>query len=164
MMTEITFVKYCPLCGAENPRQQAFCLLCLDGDLSAVPIESRRQAPPAAADEKRGATQSNPASAAYCILTSVDDSMLRFIVREGQTVGRTERADVPLAGAPKLEWISGLHAKFTRRGQQWYVRHLGQTNYIMVDGEKYEGREEVALHDGSILMLSLTAFRVSFGV
>ena len=50
MSAELTFVKYCPLCGAENPRQQAFCLECLDGDLSTVPVEARRKkatAPPA---------------------------------------------------------------------------------------------------------------------
>jgi hypothetical protein len=97
------------------------------------------------------------------MLTAIDDPLLRFIVREGQTVGRTERADIVLAGVPKLEWISGVHARFSRRGKQWYVRHLGQTNFIKVDGEKYDGREDVALHEGSILILSLTAFRVSYG-
>lgn len=163
-MQEIPFVKYCPLCGAENPPRQAFCIKCVDGDLSTVPIEPRRDTQtdvPAA--EELPSPSIAPAATAYCILASIDDPMLRFIVREGQTVGRTERADVVLAGVPKFEWISGIHAKFTRRGTQWYVRHVGQTNFIKVDGEKYDGREEVALHDGSILMLSLTAFRVSFG-
>ena len=38
-MSDVTFVKYCPLCGAENPRQQAFCLKCFDGDLNTCRID-----------------------------------------------------------------------------------------------------------------------------
>ncbi len=162
-MLEVTFVKYCPLCGAENPRQQAFCLKCVDGDLSIVPIEPRRESPDSSpARDELTASRCASTAAPYCLLVSIEDPTVRFIIREGQTVGRTERADVVLSGVPKAEWISGVHAKFSRRGSQWYVRHLGQTNFIKVDGEKYEGREEVALHDGTILLLSLTAFRVSF--
>lgn len=159
-MTEENFVKYCPLCGVENSPRQAFCRKCGDGDLSSVPIELRREIADAAAEQ---AAPHDAATAAYCVLASIDDPMVRFIVRDGQTVGRTESADVVLAGVPKVEWISGVHAKFSRRGKQWYVRHMGQTNFIKVDGEKYTGREDVALQEGSIVMLSLTAFRVSFG-
>lgn len=94
------------------------------------------------------------------VLELLDDPTVRFAVTEGQTVGRTEKADIILSGVPKLDWISGAHAKFLRRGDQWYVQHIAQTNFIRVDGEQYTGQQEVALYDGSILVLSLTAFRV----
>ncbi|HEX2950855.1 MAG TPA: FHA domain-containing protein [Armatimonadota bacterium] len=148
-MSEVVFVKYCPLCGAENPRQQAFCLQCLDGDLSTVPVEPRRTEVPVQTDEP------------ICVLELVENPAVRFSVRDGQTVGRTEKADIVLRDVPKLDWISGEHAKFTRQGERWYVQHVGKTNFIKVDGEKFEGPEEVAIYDGSILVLSLTGFRIS---
>jgi ribosomal protein L40E len=155
-MAEAVYVKYCPLCGAENPRQAAFCARCLDGDLTTVPDEPRRDDAPAPAPL---AAPVEPPRA-RCTLTLIENPALVFTVCEGQTVGRTRKADVPLTGVPKLEWISGSHARFFRRGPQWFVQHIAQTNFIKVDGDTFRGNEEVALHDGSVLVLSLTAFRV----
>lgn len=149
-MSEYTYVKYCPLCGAENPRQQAFCLQCFDGDLSTVPVEPRRC----------GESSTDATATACCVLELLDDPQVRFSVAEKQTIGRTDKADVVLCGVPKLDWISGAHARFFRRGEQWYVQHIGSTNFIKVDGQMYQGNEEVALYDGSVLVLSLTPFRV----
>ena len=170
-MAELDFMKYCPLCGAENPRQQAFCLACLDGDLTTVPVEPRRkQARKAPATPvPDGVTESPPAEedaetakvATTLVFELVDDPAVRFLVRENQTVGRSTKADVILCGVPKQEWISGAHARFLRRGEQWYVQHIGHTNYIKVDGETFNGQEEVAVYHGSIVVLSLTAFRVN---
>lgn len=160
-MGELLFVKYCPLCGAVNPRQQAFCLACLDGDLSTVPVEPRREE--AAAPLLDTAPCPAPAGADACVLALVDDPTICFTIREGQTVGRTERADIILCGVPKLDWISSTHARFLRRGAQWYIQHVGHTNFIKVDGEQFDGQEEVAIFDGSIVVLSLTAFRVTLG-
>jgi len=182
-MSEQVFVKYCPLCGAENPRQSAFCLSCFDGDLSTVPVELRRKgaAKPApevavAAPNAADAPAPTPDVPAECDpktaqvtqpdemrLELVDDPAIRFTVRDGQTVGRTEKAAVILAGVPKSEWISGAHARFFRRGTQWYIQHIAETNYIKVDGETFRGREEVAVYDGSIVVLSLTSFRIGIG-
>ena len=160
-MSELHFVKYCPLCGAENPRQQAFCLKCLDGDLSTVPVEPRRaaKAPPATpVTEERPDTRK---VATACMLELVENPSIRFTVRENQTVGRTAKADVVLANVPKAEWISGAHARFLRRDEQWYIQHIGHTNFVKVDGETYNGQEEVAIYHGSIVVLSLTTFRVN---
>jgi len=159
-MAEVAFVKYCPLCGAENPRQQAFCLKCLDGDLSAVPVEPRRDAAPpplAASVGDAGEAADNP----VLILESVENPAVSFAIRENQTVGRTDKAQVILRDVPRLEWISGAHARFLRRGAQWYVQHVGHTNFIKVDGETYSGQEEAAVYHGSIVVLSLTSFRVN---
>ena len=173
-MSEQPFVKYCPLCGAENSCRQAFCAHCGDGDLSIVPDEPCRSVKPAPAAQPNEArvpatAVTPPANEATmhvdterrCILELIADPDKRFTVAEGQTVGRTAKADVPLGDVPKSRWISSIHAKFSRRGEQWYVQHIGHTNFIKVDGETYTGQQEVALHDGSILVLSLTPFRVT---
>ena len=160
-MTELQFVKYCPLCGAENPRQQAFCLACLDGDLSTVPVEPRHgtPAPPAPAP-----CPTPPAPTANTLrLELVENPATHFVIADGQTVGRTAKSDVVLCGVPNLDWISGAHARFFRRGPQWYIQHIAETNFIKVDGETYKGQEEVALYEGSTVVLSLTAFRVGIG-
>lgn len=180
-MTDQVFVKYCPLCGAENPRQQAFCLACMDGDLTVVSVEVRRARDVAPADgtavigERAGQTATSVRTErrsdrristrqvvelATLTLECIEDPALRFVVEEGQTVGRTDKADVVLRGVPKLDWISSAHARFFRRGEQWYVQHIGATNFVKVDGETYRGREEVTLQDGAIVVFSLTAFRV----
>lgn len=161
-MGELTFVKYCPLCGAENPRQQAFCLSCFDGDLTTVPVEPRRDAEPAATPAQDAAAET-PAPADGLVLELVDDPARRFRVGDKQSVGRNTKADVILADVPNAEWISGAHARFFRRGAQWYVQHVGHTNYIKVDGETFSGQEEVPIHQDSVVVLSLTAFRVTFG-
>ena len=162
-MTEIEYVKYCPLCGGENPRRQAFCRHCHDGDLTTVPVEQKRRppsAPPANTADGDVALQSWYAEAlARCTLQLVEDASVRFDIREGQSVGRTTDADVVLAGVPNQEWISGVHARFFRRGAQWYVQHLGDTNYIKVDGNIFRGHEEVPVQDGAIVILSLTPFQ-----
>ena len=161
-MSDLVYVKYCPLCGAENPRQQPFCLSCQDGDLSTVAIEPRR-AQPKEPEGEAAAVDAQPDAAPACVLELLDDPRVRFAIQQGQTVGRTEKADVVLQDVPKLEWVSGAHAKFFRRGSQWYVQHIAETNFIRVDGELYRGQEEVAIYDGTILVLSLTAFRVKLG-
>jgi pSer/pThr/pTyr-binding forkhead associated (FHA) protein len=158
-MGEAAFVKYCPLCGAKNPRQQAFCLKCHDGDLSTVPVEPSRDAAPApeAAPAQNAGDAANPT----LILESVDNPAVTFAIQENQTVGRTDKSQVILRDVPRLEWISGAHARFLRRGGQWYVQHVGSTNFIKVDGETYSGQEEAAVYHGSIVVLSLTSFRVN---
>lgn len=172
-MSEVIFVKYCPSCSAESPRQQAFCAQCGE-DIATVAAEPRRSqdrgAQPAATGE--AASRVTPGTrrveeeseiADVCVLEVVESPSIRFSVKDGQTVGRTEKADLILQGVPKLDYISSKHARFFRRGEQWYVQHVAETNFIVVDGEKYRGDEEVAFYDGSIITLSLTPFRAVLG-
>jgi hypothetical protein len=106
-------------------------------------------------------------SLAQIVLELVERPELRFTVADGQTVGASRdeqrRADVTLTGAPNLDYISSVHARFFKRGEQWFVQHSGSTNFIKVDGTKFEKREEVPLHQGSVLVLSKTPFRVLTG-
>lgn len=165
-MSNAKYVKYCPLCGGENPPRQAFCQHCLDGDLTTVPVEKNRSL----LEEKK-----SPASTelggeqvlqnwrdeviAECSLELVEDSSHKFKILDGQTVGRTAEADVVLAAVPRAEWISSVHARFFRRGTQWYIQHLGDTNYIKVAEDTFRGHEEIPLQPGQIITISLTAFR-----
>ncbi|MDQ7793703.1 MAG: FHA domain-containing protein [bacterium] len=148
-------VKYCPLCGAENSRLAPFCAGCGDADLSTVPVEPVR-APAPAAD----GGETRRVEVDTCVLELLADPRVSFAVRAGQTVGRTGRSDIVLVGVPDLDCISAVHARFLKRGDQWYVQHLGQTNFIQVDGETYKGSEEVAIYPDSVLALSLSTFRV----
>ncbi|HOF86837.1 MAG TPA: FHA domain-containing protein [Armatimonadota bacterium] len=167
-MSDLQFVKYCPLCGAENPRQAAFCVSCADGDLTTVPVEPKRDARAAMAEPSVPDGEEDPETlkvgkrrdAAACALELVENPEIHFTVLDGQTVGRNHKADVALVGVPNLDYISGCHARLWRDGAQWLVTHLGSTNFIKVDGEMYKGQEEVPIYDGSVLVLSLTTFRV----
>ncbi len=137
-----SLVKYCPICGAENSRYSPFCESCGDADLSTVPLEAKRQ------------------DASFCVLELCDNPEVSFTVSDGQVVGRTDKADVVLEGVPNLEYISGRHARFLKRGEEWFVQHVGETNYIEVNGCRYVDREEVAICDGASLVISMTPFRV----
>lgn len=96
-------------------------------------------------------------------LELVENPALVFPVRPGQSVGRSERADVILNDIPKLEFISRAHARFTRRRTQWYVQYIAEGNSITVDGVESRDDSEIAVHEGSVVVLSFTPFRVKLG-
>ncbi len=151
-------VKTCPACGQENLPSESFCTQC-DFDLLTVPPEPRRdetEATPGAQTQ----TVVAPVKAATCRLELLDDPAVWFEISPGQSVGRGVEADVILADVPHAGYISRQHARFSRRGPQWFVQYLGQGNFITVDGETAEDDSQLALHDGSVLVLSLTSFRV----
>ena len=100
---------------------------------------------------------------AVCVLELVENPALQFKVRDGQTLGRSSRADIELIGVPGREFLSRIHARVFRRGQQWFAQYLASGNFIKVDGETYEDDSEVALENGSMLTLSLTTFRGHVG-
>lgn len=172
-----TFVKYCPLCDAENSRLDPFCTSCGDADLSTVPVEPSRHVITETTIEKNATDQSSPPPISLngtrrvdfpkntacndtCVLELIDNPSISFVITAGQTVGRTEKADIILKGVPQFEWISGAHARFFKRTEQWFVQHVAETNFIKVQGETYEGQEQVAIYNNYILVLSLTSFRI----
>lgn len=184
-MSDAIVVKYCPDCQMQNPAVASFCSQC-DWDLLNVPAQTRRDLVDGAQDEAAAVepepshtataqsgtperdendvpTKRAVAAAGICTLELLENPSQTFTIRPGQTVGRTNKADVVLAGVPNLEYISRVHARFLRRGEQWFVQYIAEGNFIKVDGEEYTEDDEVALHDGSILVLSLTGFRVKTG-
>jgi pSer/pThr/pTyr-binding forkhead associated (FHA) protein len=167
-MSDLIYVKYCPACGAENPARTPFCLDCVSGDLSTaaivVQMSDSLSASPEAATERRVSGPSigyvPEGFADPLVLELISDPSQEFVAGDGQTVGRTSASDVVLANVPKSDFISSVHARFFTRGGEWYVQHLASTNFIKVDDERYTGDEEVAIIDGSVVVLSLTPFRV----
>ena len=161
MMNDATLVKYCPACGEENSPLESFCARC-DFDLLTVPAEPRRdEIATAPADGGQTPIAVAPVVATeVCRLELLDNPAIAFEIQAGQTVGRGVEADVILSEVPHAGYISRLHARFSRRGAQWFVQYLAQGNFIVVDGETYEDDSEIALHNGSVLVLSLTSFRV----
>lgn len=175
-MSDAPAVKYCPACGQENRPNESFCAEC-DFDLLLVHSEPRRPEPSrdlldAGAPSQENATGADvaapaPASAlatgSECRLELLDNPTVSFQIAPGQSVGRGVEADVLLAGVPHLSYISRRHAQFSRRGAQWFVQYVASGNFIKVDGETTNDDSLVALHDGSILVLSLSSFRVVLG-
>ena len=139
--------------------------------MSVVPTVRSEASTPSTAvgldKESAPATQSDEASTfrvaeqgAVCTLELVENPEVKFQVRDGQTIGRSNRADIELAGVPGREYVSRIHARFFRRGEQWFAQYVATGNFIKVDGETYEDDSEVALENGSMLTLSMTTFRV----
>ena len=93
-------------------------------------------------------------------LELVENPNVRFKVRSGQSVGRAAKADVVLLGVPDLAFISRAHARFQSRRGQWYVQYIAEGNFIKVDNVEYSDDSEIAIYENSIVVLSLTSFRV----
>ncbi|RYG58886.1 FHA domain-containing protein [bacterium] len=172
-----TPIKICPLCGHANLAIASFCSQC-DADLMNVsaslahtgttsPVEvaitKDEVAPvpptPQVAGSDVETTRINTAGGTL-ILELVANPIVRFRVSPGQSVGRSANADVVLTGVPELEYISRAHARFSRRRAQWYVQYIAEGNSITVDGTESRDDAEVALYEGSVVVLSFTAFHV----
>ena len=160
-MNETLVVKYCPACGEENSPLESFCTHC-DFDLLTVPTEPRRVEVGTVdeADSTQTVVAPAPRDVETCRLELLDNPDMAFEIKAGQTVGRGVEADVILAEVPHASYISRRHARFSRRGEQWFVQYIAEGNFIKVDDETHEDDSQIALHDGAVLVLSLTSFRV----
>jgi len=165
-MVSNQFVKYCPACDAENTRTAAFCCECKNALSNTPVVQCRESLPAPSTPESRSeyvrsnAEGTKRVKGAVCVLELLENPRVKFFVYDGQTVGRTNAADVVLHGVPHSDYISSCHAKFFRRGTQWYVQHIGSTNFIRVEDEEYDDDTEVGLDHNAMLTLSLTTFTV----
>lgn len=163
-------VKICPRCLFHNPDTVNSCLRCPS---SLAGVEATDPDAPVLPDEHvTPVTEGGPdhatdlATATALRLELAADPTRGFVVLAGQTVGapgHAERPDVPLAGVPDEDYISGRHARVLRHGSDWFVQHLGQTNFIVVDGARHDERDEVPVHAGSSVFLTYTEFIVRAG-
>jgi hypothetical protein len=171
-------VKVCPSCEAVNPATASFCSEC-EWDLMNVAPTTRPETavtdpPPTPVETPPSSVSVSPVApapddsatmrvadiGAVCTLELLENPALQFQIRDGQTIGRSSRADVELIGVPGREYLSRIHARVFRRGKQWFAQYISSGNFIKVDGQMYEDDSEVALENGSMLTLSLTTFRV----
>lgn len=98
------------------------------------------------------------------ILELVADPRVRLQVRSGQTVGRGRNADVQLSGFQIPDDISRVHVEFERRSAGWFVRHVGRTNFIQIEGRQHRDPSlQVPLADGTVLSLTTTPFVIRLG-
>jgi hypothetical protein len=174
-----SLVKYCPICGFENQIIASFCVEC-DSDLMHAPAEARREeisqalemrdAVASGREEPLGVASSSLEEVATLRAASVWNALvlelvfnpaLKFEVLPGQSVGRASKADIVLHGVHDLEYISRAHARFIQRQGQWYVQYIAEGNSITVDGVESRDDSEIAIYDGSLVVLSFTAFRVT---
>ena len=147
-MSNLERFKICPACQAKNPPSASDCLEC-GADVLSERVEHRSTV-----------STPEPVAAPHIRLESLYDPEKVFIVQEGQTVGRSDAADVVIDGVPDMDSISRRMALFGRRGQQWFIQHVAQTNFVAVDGEEYESDDEVVIRDGSVVGLALCQFFV----
>jgi hypothetical protein len=168
-MTADTLGKRCPFCQNMNPPEETVCTSCKFGDISDAAIVKIGEADVATRTLPRpvleDATGQPKDPKLKLDLQLIDQPERSFSVCEGQTIGRRDTsapasADVLIDRVPKLGRISRCHARFEHRDGTWYVIHLGKVNYVEVDGQRYHDTEPVSIRDGSVLMLSETAFRV----
>jgi len=154
-------VRVCPYCHTENPATASDCVNC-KADILAEPLETRDSdsSVSASADQDTAQAPASQQSGPNIVLEPLQDPDTKFKIYEGQSVGRTKEADVVLKNVPNADYISRRMAVFTRRGEQWFVQHVGSTNYITVDGDRYETDDSIAIHDGSVLGLALSQFMV----
>ena len=142
----------CSLCGEANPAGALICRDC-GSNLPASP------AGPARPTDDAGGT------AAESVVVLVHEASGReFVVRPGQTVGRTSKADVALSGLPDDGYISEVHARIERRAGRWRIECLGRTNPLKVDGVPLEPTGgQAGLVDGTRVTLARTDLRVRCG-
>ena len=141
----------CSLCGEANPAGALICRTCG----SNLPAS---QAGPA-----RPADDAGSAAAESAIVLVHEASGREFVVRPGQTVGRTSKADVALSGLPDDGYISEVHARIERRGGRWRIECLSRTNPLKVDGQSLEpSGGQAGLVDGTRVTLARTDLRVRY--
>ncbi len=142
----------CSLCGEANPAGALICRSC-GSNLPASPAGPARPG-----DEAGGA-------AAESVVVLVHEASGReFVVRPGQTIGRTAKADVALSGLPDDGYISEIHARIERRGGRWRIECLSRTNPLKVEGVRLEpSGGQAGLVDGTQLTLARTDLRVRWG-
>ena len=131
-------MQACSLCGEANPEGSSICRTCGERLVAPAGVPT---APPAG---------DGPAAEECRLVLTHEASGREFVVRVGQTIGRTQKADVVLAGLPDSEYISEVHVRIERRRERWWVECLSATNQITVDGELVEsGDPQAGLEDGA---------------
>ena len=77
------------------------------------------------------------------------------LIREKLTIGRRESCDICL----RLANVSGLHCELNFRDGFWYVRDLGSTNGVKVNGAPVHKK---LLHPGDTITIAKRTYTVEY--
>ncbi len=159
----VRLAKKCPQCDQENVVDAKICFKCA-APLHGVRAVAISDEPPVSANTLAAAEPTPVVGVTRVVqsddgfLESFSDPTLRFRVWHGAVVGR-EPADVNLTKARNSDTISRRHARFLRRGPDWFIcnePHI--TNFTEVNGERVEEADERGLQDGDEVSLGLSRF------
>jgi adenylate cyclase len=77
------------------------------------------------------------------------------LIREILTVGRRESCDICL----RFPNVSGMHAELTFRDGYWYIRDLGSTNGLKVNGTRVQ---EKLLHPNDVITIAKRKYAIHY--
>ena len=77
------------------------------------------------------------------------------LIREKLTIGRRESCDIPI----RFPNVSGLHCELNFKEGYWYVRDLGSTNGVKVNGTKVQSK---LLHPKDEITIAKRRFTIHY--
>ena len=126
--------------------------------LASLPIPERYAAPAASATP-----QPQPETAVYGALVPTDGPPLALTAPD-LIVGRSDpqrghRPDIDLIAMDPAQTVSRRHARFVRRGAQFFVEDLNAFNRTRLNGAPLVPHQEAELHSGDIVRLGNVELR-----
>lgn len=79
------------------------------------------------------------------------------LIRETLTIGRRESCDIPL----RMPNVSGIHCELMNRDGYWYIRDLGSTNGIKVNGVRVQQK---LLHPGDRITIAKRHWTIEYAL
>jgi adenylate cyclase len=79
------------------------------------------------------------------------------LVRDVLTIGRRESCDIPM----RYPNVSGLHCQLSFDKGYWFIRDLGSTNGVKVNGSKIHQQKKL-LHSGDEVSIARRRFLIEY--
>jgi adenylate cyclase len=77
------------------------------------------------------------------------------LIRDVLTIGRRETCDIPL----RLPNVSGIHCELSNKDGYWYIKDLGSTNGIKVNGVRVQQK---LLHPGDKITIAKRHWTIEY--
>jgi predicted component of type VI protein secretion system len=77
------------------------------------------------------------------------------LIRDVLTIGRRESCDIPI----RLANVSGLHCELSNKDGYWYIKDLGSTNGIKVNGMRVQQK---LLHPGDKITIAKRHWTIEY--
>jgi pSer/pThr/pTyr-binding forkhead associated (FHA) protein len=89
------------------------------------------------------------------VVSPEDEKGRAFVLADELTIGRSPRCSVPLAADG---FVSQVHARLFRRGDEYWVEDLGSTNGTLMNGRKLAGA--APLRKGDLIQVGQTVLEL----